>query len=222
MRAQQPPLPCAPPVDRPLRLSYTQHFWRPDGRAAQVMAERRIVFHPQDAGWLVEAHLTRLVPDASDPAAAARLRAAYGPTNAPPLHIRLDPLGRITDVEDADMLWDAFVARQAALWTAGDSERKRAADARLAALTHADRIGVIVGFLRPVLHWCGTRPPAEAGTTPDGLIAIPVLESRPGAQQTGRALIDPATGLARTVDQRLTLAEAPLRPMVEQWTLAPE
>lgn len=220
-------LPCAPPLDTPLRLTVRQSLWLADGQPRQVSIARRIVFRREGAGGIVlDATLAKLTVEPGDPAAEARMRAGLGTPGGPPLRITLDPLLRITGVAGMGAEWQAYVDRQRALRDSLAAEDKPTAraDAMLAALTTMapeERRAVLAAFAAPLLRHCGTVPPADATMTGDGL-RIRVMGSAPGMQDSAEYRVDPATGLMRSLERVVTLADAPLQPLKEQWTLAPE
>lgn len=220
-------LPCAPPLDMPLRLVVRQSLWLADGQPRQVRIERRIVFRRDTEGGIVlDATLAGLSVEPGDPAAEERLRAGLGLPGGPPLRILLDPLLRITGISDKSGEWRAYVNRQRALReslaAAGKSTAR--ADAMLAALatmTPAEQRSVLAGFAAPLLHHCGTVPPADAAMTSDGL-AIRVVGGAPGMHDSAEYRVDPATGLMRSLARVVTVADVPLQPLKEDWTLTAE
>ncbi len=221
--APVPVLPCAPPLDMPLRLVVRQSLWLADGQPRQVRIERRIVFRRDPAdGIILDATLAGLAVEPGDPAAEERLGAPGGP----PLRITLDPLLRITGIRDMGAEWQAYVERQRALrqGLAAAGRPTARADAMLAALATMapeERRGLLAAFAAPMLHHCGTAPPADAAMTAEGL-AIRVIGGAAGMQDSAEYRIDPATGLMRSLDRVVTVADAPLQPLREAWTLAPE
>lgn len=222
-----PVLPCAPPFDTPLRLTVRQSLWLADGKPRQVSIERRLVFRRDPAGGTVlDATLTGLVVEPNDPAAEERLRAGMGAVDGPPLRITFDPLFRVTGIIDMGSQWQAYVDRQRSLRDAlARAGRPTArADAMLAALATMapeERRSLLAAFAGPLVHHCGTVPPADAVMTEEGLRVVEA-GSAPGMQDRAEYRVDPATGLMRSLDRVVTVADAPLQPLKEAWTLAPE
>lgn len=225
--APVPVLPCAPPFDMPLRLVVRQSLWLADGQPRRVTIERRIVFRRDAAdGIVLDATLAALAIEPDDPAAGERLRAGMGDPGGPPLRILLDPLLRITGINDMSAEWQAYADRQRALReglaAAGRSTAR--ADAMLAALSTMapeERRAVLAGFARPMLHHCGTVPPADAAMTAEGL-RILAVGGAPDMRDSAEYRIDPATGLMRSLERVVTIVDAPLQPLKEHWTLGPE
>lgn len=225
--APVPPLPCAPPLDTPMRLVVRQSLWLADGQPRRVSIERRIVFRRDPAGgFALDAALARVSVEPPDPDAEARLRAGMGTPGGPPLRLLLDPLLRISAVDDMESEWQAYAARQRALRDAmaaagRPTARADAMLAALAAMAPAERRALLAAFAAPLLHHCGSVPPAGAATTGDG-VAIRVVGSSAGMHEVSDYRVDPATGLMRSLDRVVTSADAPLQPLREAWTLTPE
>ncbi len=225
--APVPVLPCAPSFETPLRLVVRQSLWLANGQPRQVTIERRIVFRRDPAdGIVLDATLAGVAVEPGDPAAEAWLRAGLGAPDGPPLRILLDPVLRISGIRDMDVEWQAYVARQRALreGMAGEGRQTALADGMLAALATMaaeERRAVLAGFAGPILHHCGTVPPADAAMTAEGL-RILTVGGAPGMRDSAEYRVDPATGLMRSLERVVTPAEAPLRPLREQWTLGPE
>lgn len=225
--APVPVLPCAPPLDTPLRLTVRQSLWLADGQPRQVRIERRIVFR-RDAsdGIVLDATLTGLSVEPGDPAAEERLRAGLGVPDGAPLRILLDPLLRITGIRAMETQWQAYVARQRRLRESLESSGRPTAraDAMLAALAvmaPEERRALLAAFAAPLLHHCGTVPPSDATWTAEGL-TIRVIGGAAGMHDSAEYRVDPATGLMRSLERVVTVADAPLQPLKEDWTLAPE
>lgn len=225
--APVPVLPCAPPLDTPLRLVVRQSLWLADGQPRRVSIERRIVFtRDPTGGFALDAALAGLSVEPPDPDAEARLRAGMGTPGGPPLRLLLDPLLRISAIRDMESEWQAYVARQRALREAmaaagRPTARADAMLAALAAMAPAERLALLAAFAAPLLHHCGTVPPADAAMAADG-VAIRIVGDSAGMQEVSDYRVDPATGLMLSLDRAVTSPDAPLRPLKESWTLTPE
>lgn len=220
------PIPCDPPLDRPLKLSLTQDLWRADGTPARATVTRILRFTRDGDGLLVSAQIAALATDEHEAGATDRLTLAYGAPGGLPIVVRLDPAMAIVGVESLETHWADFRRRQAALAAAmtssGAGKRAAAIGPMLDAMGPAERIGLLSAFLAPVLRHCGIAAPADAVADPQGMIRIGHETDSGPMHDSSSYVVDPRTGLLHALDRNLVSAAAPLRPLREHWTLAPD
>lgn len=225
-------IPCHPPLDRPLRLTVTQHIWLEDGGPATVIITRGLRFRQDAEGMVVEAHIAALDTDQKNkggtvPSAKARVLLAYGKPGEVQVRVRLDTAMAISRVESLDELWQDFRARQARLDAAmrqghRPNARTHAMLQALDAMAKEEKIAILTGFLGPLLRYCGTVAPAGSVASPDGGIAIESRVESSGISDIGRYGVDGQTGLLRTLTRSVQMVDAPLKPLREEWVLSPE
>ncbi|MET0137505.1 MAG: hypothetical protein ABW192_03885 [Sphingobium sp.] len=225
---------CGPPLDAVLRLVVTQHMWLEDGKPATVVITRDLRFVQDGRGYAVEAAISALDTDQNRPERGGisprdRLLLAYGSPGAVRIRIRLDTAMAIAGVDSLDSLWLDFRRRQthldAAMARGGKGNPRTSAMLRaLEKTTDAQRVAILTGFLAPLLRHCGTVAPAGATPMPDGAVALETRSDAGGISDVAQYIVDGRTGLLRSLDRLIVTAEAPLRPLREEWTLrlAPE
>lgn len=216
-------LPCAMPEGVPLRLVNEQQGWGANEGAMTVRIERRIVLRREGGGWLLDAGAPVVGSSLTGPA-AARLAAGYGGMR--PMRLTLSADGGVVAIEGQADHWAELMARLADAAGPGGSARAAGVRARLAAMTPDAQRTLLAGFWLPHARFCGRYlADGEARPTPDGLLALVSKDDPapvPGLRSETRFDLDPATGLARSIERKATPVAMPDMPQIERWRIEPD
>ncbi|MET0240374.1 MAG: hypothetical protein ABW184_10815 [Sphingobium sp.] len=219
------PIACNPPLDRPLRLIVTQHLWPNWGGSATVTLTRILIFRENADGLSVEMRLTGADTDQTDPAVRARMLMAYGGLDERPLVVRLDTTIGIAGIDDLAAHWAEYRRRQAqvveAMVRSGQSNGRAEQLLRMVdAMPPNQQVAVLADFLIPVIRHCGVVAP-DGATASEGALRMTEQSDQNGVRDVSDYIVDVRTGLLRSLRHSMTSASQPLRPLREEWTLAP-
>ncbi len=209
-------LPCALPVDRPLRLVTEQASWQADGSpfSVTIVREARIL---QGADGLTLDSGPPLVRSTLPRAAGRRLEAGFGA--GLPMRLRLAPDGGVMGIDEQGRHWAQLLGRLADPHGPGGSVRAQALRQRLEGIGAQEQRRLLAGFWLPFVRLCGQwLDEAPAGA--DGLVELVRADDPvPGARGETRYRVDPASGLALRIERTVTPDAAPDRPLRERWQI---
>ncbi|HVI99516.1 MAG TPA: hypothetical protein VM657_10680 [Sphingomonas sp.] len=184
----------APPLDKP--FAYVTVETRDDaGVERRFRSERRLVFHKEDGGYVATVTLLHAASgDGGD--VGGMFAAALGALEGTPIRIHLDRAGKVTALDDRDVLWERLCTGFEAMAPDANAGRAHAIAAALRALPAGTRVAMLGSLVATVIGGgeaalapgseqavsLKTRPPAGApiaipatqrvSIAPDGLIDI--------------------------------------------------